>query len=213
MGHIYYGSTSPQFTPDDGRLTEVEVTLALTYPRKTRLSDSFTIEAQPEIRDAKNLSFLDHTPTEPGKTPNVVVVNREDLPEAEREYYIRHTLFCILDLPGMDFTPEAASRNRQPFVWKVRPKSTGHFSGVIKPRDSEKIYNFTLWNLLSHKHKPPELEIEVTDKWLDRDSIRAAFVYVMGSLLTVPGAVAFVREVRRTRNQRREQEKSKLILP
>jgi hypothetical protein len=172
----------------DTELREFRLASHVTCPTQARLSDSVVIELQAELISTAIIT-RDH-----------VRLPEAQPPQARRpDICGRHWgLVFRLDLPGMDYTPEQRLSEGCRATWVVRAKTAGHFAGSVTP--SEPVHGNPFepfsWS------EPVRFDITVTDSFVTPREIRSGFIYVMGSLLTIPGIWTFSRALARYRAER-----------
>jgi len=191
---------------------EFDLDTSVLYPQSACVRDSFNIIVRARVNQVKRILAL------PSLPPQKTAYSKADASN-RRSFLMENDLVAgVLELPGLDYdaTPRRLSDGET--SWTVRASKPGHYAGRItlvpasSPISSE---------ALRFRARAAAIAIDVTEEPLDAKKLFGAFVYVLGSLLTLPGLILFWREYVEWRDKREhverasveEKKKNLIILP
>jgi hypothetical protein len=182
-------------------LAEVDWALRLAYPNRAPKDSTVLVHIGAEIE-----KVVLHAPR------NRFRLTEEEIREDAWEKLASGAVSLVLNLPSAKVSPERINslpRDKK-VAWSVYLPVTGIHEGVIASEVNSR------GNLKLKESKQSTIRIDVFEPLVSTRNILSLLGLILGPLISVPGIYAFVREVRRDQEKRRETEKenaSKIILP
>lgn len=182
--------------------TEVRLRLVLDYPKRAVVGDSFLVRAGIE-----SVEVIER----PGSNRQRIW-HEEENPRmfSAADAALEELSWLSLIMAGAKVRPQetVAVVNRSA-VWSVQPEGPGRLSGAVSgPSPRSKSFIFRLKN-------DAVFTVDAYENPFARGKLLSWIPKLLGSLLTIPGIVAFVREYRRRREAAREaaQREKRILIP
>lgn len=185
----------------------------VAYPKKIPVGDAALIKATPELTGATLKTDNEYAICKGHRTTRALT---DEEIQGERSQVSDGIGGFELDVAGADVKPTGTD----PLIdgtatWSISPKAPGRLNGLIEAKSDETPLSELLNRVVYRQEKPAAFQITAYENPFESTRFLSWVPKILGSLLTIPGIIAFWREFKGRRQLAREEEKKErhIIIP